>query len=40
MLLAYMLTLNPEWQHARINIREVIDHPGQQSSISEAIARR
>jgi amino acid transporter len=37
MLLAYMLTLNPEWKHARINIREVIDHPGQQTSISEAI---
>jgi len=39
MILAYMLTLNPEWQHARINIREVIDHPGQQSGISEAITR-
>ena len=39
MILAYMLTLNPEWQHARINIREVIDHPGQQTSISESIAR-
>ena len=39
MILAYMLTLNPEWQHARINIREVIDHPGQQSGISDAITR-
>ena len=39
MLLAYMLTLNPEWQQARINIREVIDHPGQQTTISEAITR-
>ncbi|MDZ7719271.1 MAG: hypothetical protein U5K72_10690 [Balneolaceae bacterium] len=39
MILAYMLTLNPEWQHAKINIREVIDHPGQKSTISEAITR-
>lgn len=39
MILAYMLTLNPEWQQARINIREVIDHSGQQTSISESIAR-
>ncbi|MDZ7756527.1 amino acid permease [Rhodohalobacter sp.] len=38
-LLAYMLTLNPEWQQARINIREVIDHPGQQTTISEGITR-
>ena len=39
MILAYMLTLNPEWKHARINIREVIDHPGQQTTISEAITQ-
>ena len=39
MILAYMLTLNPEWKHARINIREVIDHPGQQSTISDAITQ-
>ncbi len=39
MILAYMLTLNPEWQQARINIREVIDHSGQQTSISKAISR-
>ncbi|HMB40432.1 MAG TPA: hypothetical protein VKM37_00540 [Balneolaceae bacterium] len=39
MILAYMLTLNPEWKYARIKIREVIDRPGQQSGISEAITR-
>jgi hypothetical protein len=38
-ILAYMLTLNTEWKNARINIREVIDHPGQQTTISESISR-
>ena len=39
MILSYMLTLNPEWENARINIREVIDHPGQQATITDAITK-
>ena len=39
MILSYMLTLNPEWEAAHINIREVIDHPGQQSTITDAITQ-
>jgi amino acid transporter len=38
-ILAYMLTLNAEWKNARINIREVIGHPGQQTTISDSISR-
>src|SRR6056297_259876 len=37
MILAYMLTLNPEWKQARINIRKVTSRSGEQSNISEAI---
>lgn len=39
LILSYMLTLNPEWQSARIYVREVIDHPNQHSSITDTLKR-
>lgn len=37
MILAYMLTLNPEWKNANIRVREVIENAEQQESYSESI---
>lgn len=39
LILSYMLTLNPEWQSARIYVREVIDHSNQHSSITDTLKR-
>lgn len=37
LILAYMLTLNPEWKHARIRVREVIENVEQQDTFSASI---
>jgi len=37
LILSYMLTLNPEWKHANIRIREVIDHEEDQRFFAESI---
>lgn len=37
LILAYMLTLNPEWKQARIHIREVIERADMQQTFSKSI---
>lgn len=37
LILSYMLTLNPEWKHAKIHVREVIEQADQQEPFSESI---
>lgn len=37
LILAYMLTLNPEWKHAQIHVREVIERADRQQTFSESI---
>ncbi len=36
-ILAFMLKLNPEWKHAQIHVREVIEHSERQQTFSESI---
>ena len=36
-ILAFMLKLNPEWKHAQIHVREVIEHAERQETFSESI---
>lgn len=39
LLLAYMLTLNPEWKYAQIRVREVIERADHQESFSRSIRK-
>ncbi|WP_340105072.1 hypothetical protein [Rhodohalobacter sp. 8-1] len=39
LILAYMLTLNPEWKKARIRVREVIENAEQRETFSESIRK-
>ena len=39
LILSYMLTLNPEWKHAQIHVREVIERADRQKTFSDSIRK-